>query len=90
MKNVINIYFFNLYGNFGTYQLTDKTKLENAIKHSYSIGIKKVDTAQLYRNESMINDIINDNQLDIKISTKISKTTNLNYVNSRIKNSIKT
>lgn len=67
---------------FGTYKIENETQLKELIEYSISKGIKRIDTAQLYKNEGIIGDISKDS--DISISTKISKFDHLEYVNNRI------
>jgi diketogulonate reductase-like aldo/keto reductase len=55
---------FSLKG-FGTYKIKDKSIIELAIKNGYNF----LDTAELYKNESIISEVINNS---ILISTKIS------------------
>jgi diketogulonate reductase-like aldo/keto reductase len=80
---------------FGTYKLNDKTKIKEIMEYIHLKGINTIDTAQLYRNECMINDIINETehetedetevkQMNFYINTKISKYPNLGYVNKRL------
>lgn len=74
---------------FGTYKLNDKDKISGILKYINSKGIKEIDTAQLYKNESIINNIITEigidgKLMDFKVNTKISKYTNLGYVSKRI------
>jgi diketogulonate reductase-like aldo/keto reductase len=69
--------------SFGTYRLQDPVILRDVISYCYSKGIRNVDTAQLYKNESLIAEICKDFD-EINITTKISKDKSVDYVNKRI------
>ena len=66
---------------FGTYKKFEV--LEDILPFVYKNGITRVDTAQLYRNESKINDIITKNNLPLSITTKISKKNNVDQTSRR-------
>lgn len=71
---------------FGTYKIQDKQHLSDILTYAYSKGITRLDTAQLYRNEKTIKQVIDEHDLHFKISTKISKYENIDYIQKRIDN----
>jgi len=72
------IYKMELYQDsmfFGTYKLTEETKLVQSLKNAYDTGYRYFDCAELYKNQHMIGEFFQQNKISrdtIWITSKVS------------------
>ena len=57
---------------FGTYTISDETKLLNSLETAYKYGYRRIDTATLYKNQNKIGKFINTPELENTYTKELS------------------